>query len=142
MEGAGGAMSELPIGYWLKHLDRLIENDFERVLAADSLRRRHWQVLRSLCEQEGTVTDLDRRLVPFLDEDEGSVAPVVDQLRERGWVEGSVDLKVTAAGRQAHQALFAKIQQARQRITKGIDDEEYRATVDVLARMSANLEPG
>ena len=133
-------MAELPIGYWLKHLDRLIENDFDRVLAADSLRRRHWQVLHSLHEEEGTVADLDRRLVPFLDEGEHSVLPVVDQLRERGWVEGLVALKLTVLGRQTHDALFTRIQGARQRLTEGIGEEEYRATVDVLARMSANLE--
>lgn len=135
-------MSDLPIGYWLKHLDRLIENDFDRILAADSLRRRHWQVLHSLYEEEGTITDLDRRLLPFLDEDEHSVIPVVDQLRERGWVEGLVSLKLTAAGRETHETLFTRIQGARQRITEGIGEDEYRATVDVLARMSDNLDQG
>ncbi|WP_116247043.1 MarR family winged helix-turn-helix transcriptional regulator [Nocardiopsis sp. FIRDI 009] len=135
-------MSDLPIGYWLKHLDRLIENDFDRVLSSESLGRRHWQVLTSLHKEPGTVADLDRRLAPFLEEDEPTVAPVVDQLRARGWVEGQQPLSLTAAGETAHEALFEKVSDARRRLAQGISDQEYRATVDVLERMSANLERG
>ncbi|MFD6948555.1 DNA-binding protein [Nocardiopsis sp. TSRI0078] len=135
-------MSDLPIGYWLKHLDRLIENDFDRVLASEELGRRHWQVLNSLHTEPGTVADLDRRLAPFLEEDEYTVTPVVDQLRQRGWVEGLVALALTAEGESAHEALFVRVQDARRRLSRGIGDEEYRIAVDVLERMSANLEQG
>jgi DNA-binding MarR family transcriptional regulator len=133
-------MSDLPIGYWLKHLDRLIENDLDRTLASESLGRRHWQVLHSLHTDPGTIADLDRRLAAFLDEDEYSVTPVVEELRRRGWVEGLVSLSLSAAGEAAHEALFARVDEARRRISRGISDEEYRTAVDVLERMSANLE--
>src|SRR5215475_12371622 len=33
---------ERPIGYWLKHLDRLIETAAERTFAEQKLTRRHW----------------------------------------------------------------------------------------------------
>ncbi|MFI6576090.1 MarR family winged helix-turn-helix transcriptional regulator [Nocardiopsis sp. NPDC050513] len=135
-------MSDLPIGYWIKHLDRLIENDFDRVLSTETLGRRHWQVLTSLHSDPGAVADLDRRLAPFLEEGESSVAPVVEELRARGWVEGSGPLSLTAAGHTAHDALFEKVSDARRRLAQGITDQEYRATVDVLERMSANLERG
>lgn len=135
-------MSELPIGYWLKHLDRLIENDLDRVLAAESLGRRHWQVLNSLHTDPGTIADLDRRLAAFLDEGEYSVTPVVEELRQRGWVEGLVSLELSTAGESAHGALFARVDESRRRISRGISDEEYRTAVNVLKRMSANLEQG
>lgn len=135
-------MSDLPIGYWLKHLDRLIENDLDRVLAAQSLGRRHWQVLHSLHTDPGTIADLDRRLAPFLDEGEYSVTPVVEQLRQRGWVEGLVSLSLSTAGESAHEGLFARVSDSRRRIARGISDAEYRTAVDVLERMSANLEQG
>lgn len=135
-------MSELPIGYWLKHLDRLIENDFDRILASQGLGRRHWQVLHSLRTDPGTIADLDRALAPFLEEEEYTVTPVVEQLRQRGWVRGLVSLELTAAGRERHEALFAKVQEAHRRISRDIDDEEYRVAVGVLKRMSANLEQG
>ncbi|XKK39347.1 MarR family transcriptional regulator [Nocardiopsis sp. ARC36] len=133
-------MSDLPIGYWLKHLDRLIENDFDRVLASESLGRRHWQVLNSLHTEPGTIADLDRRLAPFLEEDESTVAPAVDRLRELGWVEGLVALALTPRGEAEHDKLLARVTEARARLTRGIGDEEYRVAVDVLERMSANLE--
>ncbi|WP_017568973.1 MarR family winged helix-turn-helix transcriptional regulator [Nocardiopsis halotolerans] len=135
-------MSDLPIGYWLKHLDRLIENDLDRVLASESLGRRHWQGLNSLHTDPGTIADLDRRLAAFLDEGEYSVTPVVEQLRQRGWVEGLVSLALTPAGEAEHEALFARVDEARRRLSRGISEQEYRATVDVLERMSANLEQG
>ncbi|MBB6119969.1 MarR family winged helix-turn-helix transcriptional regulator [Nocardiopsis algeriensis] len=135
-------MSDLPIGYWLKHLDRLIENDFDQVLAGESLGRRHWQVLNSLYTQPGTIADLDRRLAPFMDEGELTAAPALEELRRRGWVQGLVALELTPAGREAHQALSEKVGRARERVSRGISPEEYRATVDVLERMAANLEPG
>jgi len=135
-------MSDLPIGYWLKHLDRLIENDFDRALASESVGRRHWQVLNSLHDEPGTIADLDRRLTPFLDENEDTVAPVVERLRELGWAEGLVALALTPRGEAEHEKLFARVGEARSRLTRGIADEEYRAAVDVLERMSANLEQG
>ncbi|MFY7068237.1 MarR family winged helix-turn-helix transcriptional regulator [Nocardiopsis changdeensis] len=135
-------MSDLPIGYWLKHLDRLIENDFDRTLASESLGRRHWQVLHSLYEEPGTLADLDRRLAAFLDDSEVSTAPAVEDLRRRGWLEGLVALDLTDAGRRAHDDLFGKVRASRERISRGISSEEYRAAVSVLERMSANLEAG
>jgi len=133
-------MSDLPIGYWLKHLDRLIENDFDRALASESLGRRHWQVLNSLHIEPGTIDGLDRRLAPFLEEDEDTVAPALDRLRELGWIEGADTLALTPRGEAEHEKLFARVSEARARLTRGIGDEEYRAVVDVLERMSANLE--
>ncbi|WP_017611676.1 MarR family winged helix-turn-helix transcriptional regulator [Nocardiopsis salina] len=133
-------MSQLPIGYWLKHLDRLIENDFDRILAAESLGRRHWQVLHSRHGGGARVAALDERLAPFLDEEEATVAPVAEQLRERGWVQGQGSLSLTEAGTRAHGELFARVEQSRRRLSEGISEQEYRAAVNVLERMSANLE--
>ncbi|MFV2197796.1 MarR family winged helix-turn-helix transcriptional regulator [Nocardiopsis sp. LOL_012] len=135
-------MSDLPIGYWLKHLDRLIENDFDRALSTESLGRRHWQVLTSLHTEPATVRDLDHRLAPFLEEGEPTVAPTVEELRRRGWVKGGDPLSLTAAGRSAHEELFERVGQGRRRLSRGISEQEYHAAVDVLERMSANLEQG
>jgi hypothetical protein len=38
--------------------------------------------------------------------------------------------------------LKAKVAELRQAMTAGISADEYQATVDVLARMAANIEPG
>jgi hypothetical protein len=43
-----------PIGYWLKHLDSLIEAAGERALAGQGVTRRHWQALNTLQERPST----------------------------------------------------------------------------------------
>ncbi|GHC80815.1 hypothetical protein GCM10007079_20050 [Nocardiopsis terrae] len=97
-------------------------------------------MLNSLHGEPGTVHDLDQRLTPFLDEDETTVAPVVETLRRRGWVSGSEPLKLTPEGHRAHGELLEQVQRTRSRLCEGISDQEYRDTVNVLERMSANLE--
>ncbi|GAA4602421.1 hypothetical protein GCM10023195_07350 [Actinoallomurus liliacearum] len=37
-----------PLGYWLKLLDQLIEENLNRVLAVEGLHRRHWQTMNLL----------------------------------------------------------------------------------------------
>ena len=133
-------MSDLPIGYWLKHLDRLIESDLDRVLAEESLDRRQWQVLSSLRNDPATLLRLDQRLLPFLEEGEDTVGPAVEALRQRGWIKGLVTLESTEQGDQVHDALLERVQRTRGRLREGVSDQEYQATVDVLERMSANLE--
>ncbi|WP_370456381.1 hypothetical protein [Amycolatopsis sp. WAC 04169] len=36
-----------PIGFWFAHLHQALESSLDRVLAAESLTRRHWQVLNT-----------------------------------------------------------------------------------------------
>ena len=42
------AESERPIGYWLKKLDRLIDQQFETQLSTARLSRRQWLLLNLL----------------------------------------------------------------------------------------------
>ena len=39
---------ERAIGYWLKHLNRLIEEAFGDALEEQALSRRHWQAMNTL----------------------------------------------------------------------------------------------
>ena len=59
-------MPRQPIGYWLKHLDRLIDRAFEQSLGASNLSRRHWQVLNTLIERPVAVRGLAETLAPFI----------------------------------------------------------------------------
>jgi DNA-binding MarR family transcriptional regulator len=129
-----------PIGYWLKHLDRLIDTSLDRCLGPD-LTRRHWQVLNLLAQQPARPAELRSRLAPFLlDEPEAETA-VTAELIGRGWVSDQDGLlRLTETGREAHAVILADVSRARRKTVQGISDEEYRATLDVLRRMAANLE--
>jgi len=121
-----------PIGWWLKELDRLLEASFEQVLAADGLTRRQWQALNAAAGPGSAA----RALAPFLTGDPAELATVTDPLAERGWLSGD---ELTPAGRVALEALTTKVQEQRRRVTAGVSDAEYAATVGVLRRMAANL---
>ena len=131
-----------PIGYWLKHLDRLIEGHFERTLASEGLTRRHWQVLNTLRTRPSTRAEIAEALGPFLVDDPGAERRVVGDLLARGWVaQGQGDLlELTAAGTRAHAALLERVGATRQLLLRGVSEEEYRAVIDILRRMAENLE--
>ena len=74
-----------PIGFWLKLVDRLLDEGFDRLLGDRGLTRRHWQALTALQDGPATVGELDTRLAPFLDDQEPSTRPVLDDLAARGW---------------------------------------------------------
>src|SRR5918999_1264765 len=48
-----------PLGFWLKLVDRLLDEGFERILAGAGLTRRHWQALTTLQQGPATVELLD-----------------------------------------------------------------------------------
>ncbi|MER6004371.1 MarR family transcriptional regulator [Nonomuraea angiospora] len=112
-----------PIGHWLKHLDNLLEDAMGQALQPTT--RREWQVLNQAV-QESTYT------MPFTGVDEA-----VERLTARGWL---ADGELTEAGRAAHGEISEKVDRFRQQVVEGVSSQEYAATVDVLRRMSANLD--
>ena len=125
-----------PIGYWLKEVDRLLEDDFSQQLASERLTRRHWQVLNTLAAGAASQAEIDGALEPFLTPHEPSTAAVVADLADRGWVAGHT---LTAAGRAAHDAISDRVRANRRRLTEGVSAEEYATAVAVLERMADNL---
>ncbi|MBA2390344.1 MAG: winged helix-turn-helix transcriptional regulator [Geodermatophilaceae bacterium] len=130
-----------PIGFWLKLVDRLIDEGFDALLRDRQLNRRHWQVLNELSKQPATVADLDRRLAPFLGAGEPTTRPVLDDLASRSWLAWTVGDRaaVTPQGVDAHAGLHPAAAAHRDRVAAGISGEEYAATLDVLRRMAENL---
>lgn len=131
-----------PIGYWLKQLDRLIEATFDRTLADQALERRDWQVLNALRSAPLGTSGLADTLRPFWGQGTVTLEAVVDRLTGRGWIAADEDCRyaLTPAGEAAHTNVTGRVQETRQRMLEGLTAEQYRATVDVLSRMAANLE--
>jgi DNA-binding MarR family transcriptional regulator len=131
-----------PIGYWLKHLDRLIDDSFSRALAADELTRRHWQVLNTAARGPASPAELTQALEPFLRDDPAQLATTVNDLTRRGWVSRDQDgrLCLTPGGRAAHQKTRDRVRQNRDLLIRGVSADEYAAVTATLARMAANLQ--
>jgi DNA-binding MarR family transcriptional regulator len=131
-----------PIGYWLKHLDRLIDEAFERALDADGLTRRHWQVLNTLAAGPSTAAALTAALQPFVQEDAKAVEVIINDFFDRGWVRNVPDggVEISERGRAVHEAAMKRVAETRQDLRRGITDDEYVSVVRILQRMASNLE--
>ena len=131
-----------PIGYWLKHLDRLIDQALERTLDADGLTRRHWQVLNTLAAGPSTNAALTAALQPFVEDDAKAVEVVLNDFLGRGWVRNvpAGGVEISERGRAAHEAAMQRVAETRQALRRGITDDEYVSVVRILQRMASNLE--
>ena len=133
--------SERPIGYWLKKLDRLIDTQFELQLSTARLSRRQWQLLNLLENNPRSVPELEAELEPFLQRVAQELSDALAGLVTRGWAESRDNIvNLTETGRAQFEIVKATAAEVRQTLMRGIPPEEYRTTIDVLARMAANLE--
>ena len=133
--------SERPIGYWLKKLDRLIDQQFEVQLSTARLSRRQWQLLNLLDNNPRSVPELQTELEPFIRGNAEDLSDPLAGLVTRGWAASKDNIvNLTETGQAQFEIVKATVAGLRQALMTGISAEEYRATIDVLARMAANLE--
>jgi DNA-binding MarR family transcriptional regulator len=130
-----------PVGYWVKHLDALLEKAFDHALANKGVRRRHWQVLNALRAGPVTRAEITEALLPFWVAASVTQTDVVDDLVRRGWaqIEGET-YRLTPDGEIAHQAIERDVVALRAQIAEGFSQREFNGVLDALARMAANLE--
>ena len=132
-----------PIGYWLKRLDRAIDGALESTLVAEDLTRRHWQTMNFLHDQRSDATTLAEALRPFWGQGAITLTEVLGDLEHRALTvcdDGRYAL--TAAGQAARFKIAEQVDASRRRLVDGVSRAEYLATVEVLQRMTANLEGG
>ncbi|WP_460542844.1 MarR family winged helix-turn-helix transcriptional regulator [Glycomyces halotolerans] len=133
-----------PIGYWLKHLDNLMEQQFEVALEDLGLGRRHWQVLNLLFGGARTPDDLEETLEPFWSGGGPTLESVLDGpqgLITRGWAKrGPILVSLTGDGFEAYRDIAVRVESTRETILTGLSAEQYAETIRVLSVMSANIE--
>lgn len=152
-----------PIGFWLKLVDRLIEELFAETLDEHGVTRRQWQVLTLLRRGPATREELDVAVSPFLaatqagttaaaDETTAdaasaptadlpeSTAAEVDELVESEWVADSISgFVLTPKGQQSVERLGELVDGIRAAVTSGIDEHDYATTLATLEVMAGNL---
>lgn len=138
-------MTPRPIGYWLKHLDGLIERQLDVTLADAGLSRRHWQVLNLLKDQPAARQAVAAALAPFWDEAGSDLAAVLDGpdglvARDLVAVDAAGTLSLTAAGQAARGAAATRVEVQRRALLEGLTPAHYAETVRVLSVMAANAE--
>jgi DNA-binding MarR family transcriptional regulator len=122
-------------------LDRAIDGALDPTLAAEDLSRRHWQTMNFLHQGPSDAPALAEALRPFWGQGAITLDEVLSDLEHQALVtndEGRYAL--TAAGTATRAKLASQVDATRRRLVGGVSREEYRATVEVLQRMAANLE--
>lgn len=139
-----------PISYWVKLVDRIIDDLFAITLEEHGITRRQWQLLVVLSKGPAGIDRLDIEIAPFLMPKNGTAPPTLEahttsresleELVESDWLttDGSL-FELTERGRGVVERLAAVIAGERSKATAGITDEQYATTVTVLETMAKNL---
>ena len=133
--------SPRPIGFWLKLVDRMIDEQFASTLEEHGVTRRQWQLLNVLSREPATVEQLDAAVAPFLSAElDETSADHLAELVDSGWVDSSTAAyQITDRGRTAFDKLEAVVIAQRTLVAEGVSADEYEQTVSVLERMARNL---
>jgi DNA-binding MarR family transcriptional regulator len=133
--------SSMPIGFWLKLVDQLIDRQFSAALDEHGVTRRQWQLLNVLSQGDATMEQLDAAVAPFLnpDADETS-AEHLAELVDSAWVaKTGARYILTEQGSAAFARLAAVVARNRDKAAEGVADDDYRTTIAVLEQMARNL---
>lgn len=130
-----------PIGFWLKLVDRLIDEQFASTLEEHGVTRRQWQLLNVLAREASTVEQLDAAVAPFLSAaDQESSVEHLGELVESGWVTTTATTyDITDRGRGAFERLAEVVSVQRTVMAEGVSEQEYEQTIAVLERLARNL---
>ncbi|MCY0905887.1 MarR family winged helix-turn-helix transcriptional regulator [Arthrobacter sp. H14-L1] len=133
--------TQRPLGFWLKLVDGLINQQFDGLVEEHGVTRPQWQIMNVLAENPSSETELTNVLQPFFDSTVSvSAAEPVTELLESGWVEFDGErYSLTGLGHDSLLRLGEVVEHQREKITKNIPAEEYEAALDVLQRMARNL---
>jgi thioredoxin-like negative regulator of GroEL len=137
--------SPRPIGFWLKLVDRLIDEQFASTLEEHGVTRRQWQLLNVLSTEPSTADQLDAAVAPFLtpatDTSEPESAPEhLAELVDSEWITlFSGTYTLTDRGRAAFDKLAEVVAINRTNATEGLTPEQYNETLAVLEQIARNL---
>lgn len=132
--------SPRPIGFWLKLVDRMIDEQFASTLEEHGVTRRQWQLLNVLSHEPATAEQLDAAVAPFLSgEGDDTSAEHLAELVDSGWVSAGAQYDITERGRTAFDKLEAVVAAQRTIAAEGVTPDQYEQTVRVLERVARNL---
>ena len=123
--------SPRPLGFWLRVIDRRLDDAMREFFAADGLTRRDWRRLNLVA---GTVSD--PRLSAKLAARPERVQPLV----ERGWVDGEPGAwRLTEAGEAARASLRDRVSSLRAKVAGAVSPEDFATTLASLEAIAREL---
>jgi DNA-binding MarR family transcriptional regulator len=130
-----------PIGYWLKLVDNLVDEQFARTLDEHGVTRMQWQLMNVLARGNATVGQLDAAVAPFLAVDGATTSlDHLSELIESAWVDATpTGYELTERGRAALDRLTTVVTTQRTQMSAGLTEADYLTTISTLRQMATNL---
>ena len=129
-----------PIGYWLRLVDGLIDEQFARTLDEHGVTRMQWQLLNVLARGQASVQMLDAAVAPFLVAGGETTLDHLTELIESAWVDATpTGYELTERGHGALDRLTNVVAEQRTVMSAGVTEADYVTTVSTLERMATNL---
>lgn len=129
-----------PIGYWLRLVDGLLDEQFAQTLDEHGVTRMQWQLLNVLVRGQASVEMLDAAVAPFLVAGAETTIDHLTELIESAWVDATpTGYELTERGRGALDRLTNVVAEQRTTMSAGVSEPDYLTTVTSLERMARNL---
>ena len=130
-----------PIGFWLKLVDNLIDEQFAKTLDEHGVTRMQWQLLNVLARGAASVEMLDAAVAPFLIADGATTSlDHLTELIESAWVDATpTGYELTERGHGALDRLTNVVAGQRTEMAAGVSEDEYLTTTRTLEQMARNL---
>ena len=129
-----------PIGYWLRLVDGLLDEQFARTLDEHGVTRMQWQLLNVLARGQASVEMLDAAVAPFLAPGGETTIDHLTELIESAWVDATpTGYELTERGHGALDRLTNVVAEQRTMMSAGVSETEYLTTITTLERMARNL---
>lgn len=135
------ATATRPIGFWLKLVDRLIDEQFQQVLSEHNVTRPQWEILNILSPGPGSLDRLNHELAPFFETvDGGCAVEHIAGLIDRGWVDVAFEYyELTGAGAVKHAELHRIVAKTRTSAIAELDEDDYATTLRSLEKVARTL---
>ncbi|UOQ91328.1 hypothetical protein MUN74_09690 [Agromyces endophyticus] len=123
--------AQRPIGYWLRVVDRKLDDAMLELFAAEGITRRDWRRLNVIA---GTVDD--ERMRAKLAARPERLAPLVD----RGWVTDEPGApRLTEEGEASYAALLERVTTLRNRVAGAVSPGDFETTLATLEAVAREL---
>ena len=130
-----------PVDFWLRLLDRLINEHFGKALDEHGITRQQWEVMNLLSREPASQDELAEALARFhRDVQPTTLTEELSELEDSGWLmRREQEYELTELGQTSYRRLEPVLRATDEEIGRGISREDYAATLEVLERMAINL---
>jgi DNA-binding MarR family transcriptional regulator len=137
----GGQPPRRPVDFWLRLLDRLINEHFGKALDEHGITRRQWEVMNLLSRGPVSHDELVEALARVhRDVQPATLTDELSELEDSGWLRRrEQEYELTELGYTSYRRLEPVLRATDEEIGRGISRDDFATVLEVLERMAMNL---